>query len=901
MDARTISPDKKENDFVITFLEKLGLRFFPSLLASGNTLNEEEKVVLRQGETPETKLIMWDAVADYDLEGLSFFLSQDFTFNRSLALWQLLFSIPEIYFQDKKNGTYTYQAKAQHQVIFTAKWLKNLQQTPWLYNKKRQVFSPNLASPQDLAKAYTTVESHLLLAYIFEKENPDNRLSILSPEERLAIALGQRFMEEGFSEADLMSLKKWKARLAKRDKRSTEKSLPKIEVTTEQDEDEYNPAFMSSEELLQKREELRQRLEAELEEEIEALFKIEKLKAIIQNATRYSFEWFCALLDLEYILAFEKAEKEESITIYFENIEAEKGADKTIILKKPSRSIPINIEEMGDMTLRIQLEEERRILDVEVVSIRSTTLRAKLKTAAAIEDINFNKVRGGMLVIQNTIFTLEELIKSFKGLPFRATNNLLTRLPQNIQFIFGPPGTGKTTHLAQQEIMPLLLGEEALKILVLTPTNKAADVLCVKLLSILPEIPSSLMRFGISLDDTVESAGLLKDSTFDFSEVERCCVITTITRFPYDGFNNGNLDYQLKHIKWDVILFDEASMITLPSIVHVLYQQSKTQFIIAGDPFQIEPIVYAEEWKGENIYTLVNLQSFDPESQQVALRPHSFSILNLNTQYRSISTLGYLFSHLTYDGKLSHHRTPKDQRLLKLDGFPLQDINIIRFPVHQLETLFRPQKLLKSHYHIYAALLTVELVKYLVKEISKHHKTNEKPWRIGIICPYKAQATLVDKVLAGQRVGNKQVKVSCGTIHSFQGDECEIVLTALNPPRYISKSPNMFLNRKNIINVAISRASDYLFLLVPDEETEKIDNLYQLNRIKGIINYFVKGVTTIIKSMDVEEILFGQLDYIEQNTFATTHQKVNVYIQPEKQYEIRCEESAIDVQILKPD
>ena len=34
----------------------------------------------------------------------------------------------------------------------------------------------------------------------------------------------------------------------------------------------------------------------------------------------------------------------------------------------------------------------------------------------------------------------------------------------------------------------------------------------------------------------------------------------------------------------------------------------------------------------------------------------------------------------------------------------------------------------------------------------------------------------------------------------------------------------MFLNKKNILNVAISRARDYLFIVIPDDETEGVEN-----------------------------------------------------------------------------
>lgn len=61
----------------------------------------------------------------------------------------------------------------------------------------------------------------------------------------------------------------------------------------------------------------------------------------------------------------------------------------------------------------------------------------------------------------------------------------------------------------------------------------------------------------------------------------------------------------------------------------------------------------------------------------------------------------------------------------------------------------------------------------------------------------------------------KAVDVQVGTIHGFQGDECDIVFAIFNTPPYISRSKNMFLNKRNIINVSISRARDYLFIVMP--------------------------------------------------------------------------------------
>ncbi|MFK7982581.1 MAG: DEAD/DEAH box helicase [Saprospiraceae bacterium] len=889
---------------VIGFFEKMGVAKLPRFIPMDETLEESEKKELMQQKTPGASYPMWEETVDFGIDGLIDFLNKAyFDYPQSILLWKVLTQLLDQQKDVPLKAIYRYEWQDTHEVETEALWLRLLKSHDWILNQVGDLTSAVNLKKEQLYPDYNATLDHPLVELLFA-QSTEKRLEVLTPEERKAIELGRQLLEKGLKLEDFAKFQQWQVqkeeKVEEKLKRKPKKKTPK--PITPKDADEFNPAFLSSEELIEKQEQLRQKLEGELQDQIDELMKVEQLKSIIKEAPMYSFAWFKALLELEYLLAFDQTDKDKSISIFFEKVEKEKNTAKTITLRKPVRYIPLTIENMGDIQLKLQLEDERRTIAVEVVSIKDFSLRAKLKTPEEIEGIDFKKIRGAVLEVQNTIFTLEELLKAFHALPFEDEHNLKELLPKNIRFIFGPPGTGKTTYLAREEIMPAMLGEKRLKILVLTPTNKSADVLVRKILDFLPETPFWLYRFGTSGDSVVENAGLLRDGTFDISDKPHFCAVTTATRFPYDGFNSGRWEYELKNIEWDIILVDEASMISLAMITFIIHQQPKAEIIIAGDPFQIEPIVFAEEWKGQNIYTMVNLQSFNPELQKEQLEPYPFPVHNLITQYRSIATLGYIYSHLAYDGKLRHHRLPKDRRPLKIEKLPLKEVNIIRFPVIKLETLLRPQRLNSSHYHIYSALLTAEIVQYLAEQIYEHNikeNPDKKGWNIGVICPYKAQAMLVDKVIAAQHIFRPKLKISCGTIHSFQGDECDIIINLLNPPLNISKSPNMFLNRQNILNVAVSRARDYLILLVPDEHTPNRENLYQINRLEKIINYYLAGVTQKWASDDIEEKLFGQIAYIEQNTFATTHQSINVYTQPEKQYEIRCEDTAIDVQINK--
>lgn len=82
---------------------------------------------------------------------------------------------------------------------------------------------------------------------------------------------------------------------------------------------------------------------------------------------------------------------------------------------------------------------------------------------------------------------------------------------------------------------------------------------------------------------------------------------------------------------------------------------------------------------------------------------------------------------------------------------------------------------------------------------------------------------------------------------------------------------------------------------MPDDETENIQNLRLVKRVEGLIRSSDSWKESA--SPDLEDLLFGDSKYIENNAFSTSHQSVNVYGLPEKIYEIRTEDAAVDVQI----
>lgn len=637
---------------------------------------------------------------------------------------------------------------------------------------------------------------------------------------------------------------------------------------------------------------------------------LQELKDESKDFPKYSYGWFRSLLKME--VEKKESSRSSSTWIAFSQVEREPHTKRTLVLKVPDYKLSSSLEDLSDMVIRLCIGKEEKKVSIEVANVQEDRLRVKLKNPEEINGIDLEAVHKIKLEKKSPSFLIKSLEQEFSMLGYPNDFDMQQGLPKNISFIFGPPGTGKTTYLAQEFLRPLMKKKEKCKVLVLAPTNKAADVLTRKIMEMAPKNDEEdykrwLIRFGSTGDEIVEKSEVLKDKTFGVSLWSKFITVTTIARFPYDGFRiNGEALY-LRDMDWDFIVFDEASMISLPAIVYALYKKSPEKFIVAGDPFQIGPIVEVNKWKDENIYTLVNLNSF----KAFKTVPHAYDVIPLMHQYRSIPEIGNIFSQFTYDGKLTHYRNSRNRKELNLkNGLSIRPLNIFKFPVNSYGSIYEPKQLNTdktfkkkwtfgtfsgSHYHIYSALFVYEYVVYLAKALAQANP--EGQFKIGIIGPYRIQMDIIDKLFSLEKLP-RQVSVQIGTVHGFQGDECDIIFTILNPPALISKTKNLenvFVSNRNILNVSISRARDYLFVLMPDDNTENIEHLELIKFIEELIKRDKNSQEVLTPNLELE--IFGDSKYLENNTFFTTHQNVNVYSVPERRYEVRAESRAIDIQV----
>jgi hypothetical protein len=633
--------------------------------------------------------------------------------------------------------------------------------------------------------------------------------------------------------------------------------------------------------------------------EIRAIELQQTLSDTASRSPKYSYNWVLALWELECLES--NSTDQKTLSIGFGKVTRDYSAARTLKLSQPSGYIPQAIEEMSGVPVVLTFADGTTSkLRIEAFTAKEFELYGKL---ASVDDLNDLARRGltlesvvdARIDVKSPAFLHEALLDGLRSLRRPDDFCMKAELPKNIEFVFGPPGTGKTTHLAEKVLIPRMRAGSGGKVLVLTPTNKAADVLTNRIIEKLAGETSYkdwLVRFGNCADERVEQAGVVRLRDFDAGSLPQSVTVTTIARFAYDGFTH-NGGKKLADMKWDVIVLDEASMISLASVLYPLYKQSPEKFIIAGDPFQIEPIVTNKLWKDENIYTMVGLAR-DGSFKQPKPEPHSFTVTTLTTQYRSVPAIGQLFSSFTYDGVLKHSRAASSAKPLTLPGLEAKPLNLISFPVSKYESVYRAKKLKSgTSYQTYSALFTFELVRWMAPHVGANEGVAR---RIGVISPYRAQTNLLSKLLDSWHNRPVNIDVQVGTTHGFQGDECDIMIAVLNPPAYITNNRQMFLNKQNMLNVAISRARDYLFVLVPDNKTENIADLRKVQKLCSLIQTS-KNDHTERSSSAIEQLLWNDEKYIEANTFSTGHQMVNVYQEAQRRYEVRSDDLAIDVQI----
>ena len=170
-----------------------------------------------------------------------------------------------------------------------------------------------------------------------------------------------------------------------------------------------------------------------------------------------------------------------------------------------------------------------------------------------------------------------------------------------------------------------------------------------------------------------------------------------------------------------------------------------------------------------------------------------------------------------------------------------------------------------------------------VKSIVEYVKAN-KDKNIGIITPFVNQKEMINNALKVAGLEN----ITCGTVHSFQGDEKDVILfsTAIGTNTQ-SGTYEWLKSNRELINVATSRAKNQLIVLADSENVERLhalnkeeDDLYEL------LKYVKEDGKTVVTPKETNSRALGVKPFSTETETAflqnLTHALENIWLTQSK-------------------
>lgn len=257
-------------------------------------------------------------------------------------------------------------------------------------------------------------------------------------------------------------------------------------------------------------------LEQETEKAKQEIIAKRELQTSLHDLPPTSFGWFVKALEYGNRGSKNRSGPQTRIFVAFGRVERDESADRTIVLSLPNRDIPPQLAELDDIRIEMQQGNSSRTFRAVGASIDSDRLVVLLSREEEIGGYDFSSVAIATISVSDPDFLLQRLEDRFRelhkaeGALFQPDDNITQFLPPNdrVTFVFGPPGTGKTETLAKMLLSRMSDGNAG-KILVLAPTNKAADVLTLRIMELASRDPSApptdwLVRFGGTMDEALQ-------------------------------------------------------------------------------------------------------------------------------------------------------------------------------------------------------------------------------------------------------------------------------------------------------------------------------------------------------------------------------------------------------------
>lgn len=487
-----------------------------------------------------------------------------------------------------------------------------------------------------------------------------------------------------------------------------------------------------------------------------------------------------------------------------------------VISRRTSSVIQVAVDNWPEASrLRLDLSPDERTRQRQLAAMNAAN---QLNGSAA-------RLRDNLLGLREPRFDAPKSIEFFSDLnPPQQDAVRFALSSRDIAVLHGPPGTGKTTTLAEVVLQAVRQG---LKVLACAPSNTGVDNLLERLASMMPSVirvghPARVFEAlrGHTLDELVDNdanMGVVRDMKREIEQLMRYAARETRSR---DGnrmrgelyAEAGRLRQQARMLErntikyvldsadvicstttldeellgdrtFDLVVMDEACQCTEPAMWPAVLRADR--LILAGDHCQLPPTVVSAEAAREGLGRSLMERLVQDYGQTIYRR--------LTVQYRMHEAIMDFSSQQFYAGELIADASVREHWLPDLSGVSEDDIAspIIEFwdtAGAGWDEELEPDGLSKRN---------PKEANWVVAQVRKLLDSGLKPDQIAVIAPYAAQVRLI-------RNRMQLSAIEIDTVDGFQGREKEAIILTLvrsNPEGEIG-----FLSDTRRTNVALTRA-----------------------------------------------------------------------------------------------
>ena len=436
-------------------------------------------------------------------------------------------------------------------------------------------------------------------------------------------------------------------------------------------------------------------------------------------------------------------------------------------------------------------------------------------------------------------------------------------LGNDITFLWGPPGTGKTHTLGRLMASAALSGK---RVIACAISNIAVDQMALQVVRALEAAGEEgrqlleqghVIRFGHPRDPSVTAESRLFPNKTRIQELRKALnelqqklrdtaeteaqarallqhnimqvksEIKNLTKVLIDESRivlttavQACIEPAIGQSTFDMALVDEASMTPVPYVL-VVGALSTERVVVTGDFKQLGPIALAQSaaayrWLHRDPFDLVGIRGDVPSHPALAM---------LQVQRRMQLKICSLINEPFYGGKLKTATSARSSTSLNpLPGEPAVFVSFLEEHGSRVEQTPDGSRVNRK---------SAEFVSSLVCDYL--HAGPDMV--VGVIAPYRAQVTHIRRLLRNRELPRDvQKRIRLGTIHAFQGSEADIIIWDLVETRH-HKIGRLYHKETGdrLTNVAISRAQGKLVLIGDPEAFFVAPGQESVGKLRAVI------------------------------------------------------------------